>query len=119
MIHKKQSLRRLLRFRFLALATIAVCAAGCNINDNETGKNIEVEGWVINASDKIAVQGADIVVKGMQRGTSTDRDGHFKITVPDTAVLVVSNKGFDTMTRPLEGVPTQMISLKENSSEKQ
>lgn len=99
----------------LIVGIVSLLSISCD-RSNDAAKNLEVEGWVTDLADKKAIPGASIVVKGMERGTSTDADGHFKIFAPDTAELVVSYDGFDTETRPLKGIATQMIALKSSSN---
>ena len=94
----------------LIVGIVSLLSIGC-----KRSKNSEVEGWVTDLADKKAIPGASIVIKGMERGTSTDADGHFKIFAPDTAELVVSFPGFDTQITPLKGIATQMIALKASS----
>lgn len=42
------------------------------------------------------VQGISVTIKGTLTGTTTDADGTFKLTVPESATLVFSGVGFET-----------------------
>lgn len=56
-----------------------------------------VTGVVIDKEEKMPLPGANIVVKGSAKGTSTDMDGKFSLRVDaNTAVLEVSYIGFVT-----------------------
>ncbi len=55
-----------------------------------------ITGTVTSASDDLAVIGANIVVKGTNRGTVTDLDGNFSIDANPDDVLVISYLGFET-----------------------
>lgn len=60
-------------------------------------KEQAVRGRVRDASNNQALPGVSVVVKGTQRGTTTDADGNFRVEVPDqNAVLIFSFIGFET-----------------------
>ncbi len=54
----------------------------------------EVTGRVTDARDNSALSGVNVAVKGTRTGTTTDRDGRFRLSVPANATLVFSNVGF-------------------------
>lgn len=54
---------------------------------------IIVRGKVVTASGK-PLEAANIIVKGSQRGTSTDNDGNYAIEVNMGDILVISNVGY-------------------------
>jgi TonB-dependent SusC/RagA subfamily outer membrane receptor len=54
-----------------------------------------VTGTVIDSKTTEPVTGASISVKGTTIGTTTDKTGKFRLDVPNNAVLVISNIGFD------------------------
>lgn len=72
---------------FFFLAIIHLDAA------NETHPPITVAGRVINTEEE-ALIGATIMIKGSNRGTVTDIDGHFAIEVESHDILVVSYIGY-------------------------
>ena len=49
-----------------------------------------VTGKVTSSDDGSGIPGASVAVKGTSKGTSTDMDGNYKITVGNSAVLVFS-----------------------------
>lgn len=55
---------------------------------------IEIQGKVTNNGNQ-ALEGVSVVVKGTSRGTATDKNGNFKISVPENATLVFSIVGHD------------------------
>ncbi|WP_417887738.1 SusC/RagA family TonB-linked outer membrane protein [Zunongwangia sp.] len=56
----------------------------------------EVSGTVISADDTMPIPGVSIMVKGTTKGTTTDFDGNYTISVSPDAVLVFSYLGFKT-----------------------
>ncbi|HTE11721.1 MAG TPA: TonB-dependent receptor [Chitinophagaceae bacterium] len=75
-----------------------------------------VSGKIINSKDKLPVQGATILVKGTNSGTSTDVDGVFKLTVPnDNSILVVTAIGFERMEISTSGKTTIFPELNPSS----
>ncbi|GAB3641145.1 TonB-dependent receptor [Spirosoma arcticum] len=57
--------------------------------------DITISGRVTDAITSEALAGCTVVLKGTQRGTTTDADGSFRIVVPDRgAVLVIGFIGF-------------------------
>ena len=60
-----------------------------------TAQNVSVSGLVVD-SDNLPLPGASVIVKGdTKKGTSTDLDGHFSISVPSGTTLVFSFIGYD------------------------
>ncbi len=57
-------------------------------------QDIRVTGKVTNTAGEGLV-GVSVSVKGTRTGTITDANGNYTITVPDDAVLVFSNVGYD------------------------
>jgi TonB family protein len=108
---------------FSLIGAVAVLIAGCekikkNFSESTAGpgqemdsaKTIRVEG-VVTAADKMAIPGANIVVKGMSLGTTTDSDGKFVINAPAHSTLIISFQGFATQLRPLNGIAEHIIAL--------
>ncbi len=54
----------------------------------------QVTGKVTDAKDGTPLNGASVKLKGSSKGTLTDANGEFKISVPQNAVLVISNIGY-------------------------
>jgi TonB-linked SusC/RagA family outer membrane protein len=69
-----------------------------------SGQQTEVTGTVTSAEDGLPIPGANIVVEGTTRGTSTDADGRYSIVLsPDENSLIFSFVGFKTVTIAVEG----------------
>jgi len=49
----------------------------------------DVSGTVISADDNLPIPGVQVLVKGTSLGTTTDLDGKYSITVPETATTLV------------------------------
>lgn len=76
--------------------------------------DVTVTGRVLSPTGQPLI-GASVTVQGSSLGTSTDVDGNFSITVPDSAVLVVSSVGFETQEVPVNGRTTIEITLQEST----
>jgi len=74
-------------------------------------QDIRVSGKVTSSTGE-AIAGASILVKNTSIGTTTDAQGSFALTVPDSAVLVISSLGFETQQIPVNGQTTINVSLK-------
>ena len=72
-------------------------------------KDIRVSGKVTSETGE-AVSSASVVVKGTSNGTVTNGEGNFTITVPESAVLVISAIGYNTVEVAVEG--KQQLSVK-------
>ncbi len=57
-----------------------------------------INGTVTSSEDGSAMPGVSVSVKGTSKGTSTDVNGKYKITVPANASVVFSFLGFETQT---------------------
>ena len=67
------------------------------------GSDHKVQGTVVDTEGEPLI-GVNVTVKGTTKGTVTNADGAFSLTVSDdTAVLVFSYVGFETMEVPLKG----------------
>lgn len=73
----------------------------------------EINGTIISNDDQMPLPGVTVLVKGTEKGTITDFDGNFTLTVNDPgAVLVISYVGFTTVEVPINGVSTVNVALK-------
>lgn len=61
-----------------------------------SAQQIVVEGTVKSSEDNMPVPGVNVVVKGTTRGTSTDFDGKYTISVASGETLEFSYVGFKT-----------------------
>lgn len=81
----------------------------------QTGKTIKISGKVVDPSGE-AVIGANITVKNnTSMGTITDVDGHFELSVPAHAVLLVSYIGYKNQEIKVGGKTSFNIRLAEDS----
>lgn len=77
-----------------------------------------ITGVVTSAEDNSPLPGANIVIKGTNRGTATAPDGSFELTVPSgTTTLVISYIGFKKQEVDLDGRETFSINLAVNIEE--
>ncbi|MEY4274961.1 MAG: hypothetical protein RL638_1909 [Bacteroidota bacterium] len=82
---RKQLLSKVLFSMFFVLIGIQMLA-----------QDRTVTGRVTASDDGSGIPGASIAVKGTTKGTSTDADGNYKITVSGSAVLTFSSVGFNS-----------------------
>ncbi|MCE7041983.1 M56 family metallopeptidase [Dyadobacter sp. CY312] len=128
MIYKSRSskwLRSSYILTFGFIGAIALLIAGCerikkNFSESssevpgqemDSTKTIQVKGWIASAETKLAIPGANVVVEGLQLGTTTDSDGKFVINAPAYSNLLISFPGFKTQLRPLNGISDHGIAL--------
>lgn len=80
---------------------------------DKTNAAEQVSGTVNDSETGQTMPGVNIVVKGMQRGTSTDPQGNFELTVPSLQdTLVFTYIGYQTKEVPIAGRSTFDVSLK-------
>ena len=77
------------------------------------GQTIEITG-VVQDELRDPIIGANVSIKGTARGTITDFDGNFSLSVPSDGTLVVSYLGYNTIEIPVEGRKIFKIVLKED-----
>lgn len=78
-------------------------------------QNKVISGTVFD-SNKEAVIGASVVVKGTTNGTITDFDGKFRLSnVPNNATLQVSFVGYITQTASVAGKTNVVVTLQEDT----
>ena len=76
-------------------------------------QDITVHGTVLSRQDGEPLIGATVMSEATKKGTATDIDGNFQITVPEGSVLKVSYVGFNTV--DVEAEETMTVYLSENS----
>jgi len=116
---------------FLVLATVSLSAMAENlikttvVATHSAGSNtvadVTITGRVTDAATNEALAGCSVVLKGTQRGTTTDANGQYRIAIPDgnTAVLVFGFIGFDSQEVPVNagnGQPRTTINVALKSS---
>lgn len=68
-----------------------------------TAQDIQLEGQVIDADTEEELIGVNITVQGTERGTTSDLDGNFSISVAADDVLVFSYLGYQRKEVPVDG----------------
>ena len=69
-----------------------------------------VSGKVTSSEDGLGIPGASVAVKGTSKGTSTDADGNYKITVSNSAIFCLSPAGRSVHSSKLsESCPNQCL----------
>lgn len=72
----------------------------------------DVTGVVRDANDQTPIPGVSIVIKGTFRGTTTDVNGNFRITVEPNTTLVFSFVGYTTQELVVQPNTTIVVELK-------
>lgn len=80
---------------------------------NVFGQEITVSG-VVTDSNKEAVIGATVLLKGTSTGTVADIDGNYKISVPTDGILVFSSVGYTSQEVSVNGKQTINVTLVED-----
>ncbi|MGF7217634.1 iron complex outermembrane receptor protein [Spirosoma lacussanchae] len=79
---------------------------------------ITISGRVTDASTNESLAGCTVLVKGTQKGTTTDANGAFRIVVPnEDAVLVIGFIGFVSQEERVGNRTTINVALKPSASE--
>jgi len=100
-----------IRYSFILLFSfIAFYQASGNDNRAAGSFDVTVSGTITDSSGA-PLAGVSIKVRGAAMGTQTDASGHFSLTVPDNAVLVISYVGYETQEVSVSGRSTISISL--------
>jgi len=66
-------------------------------------QDITVRGTIVAAEDSMPLPGATVILKGTDRGTTSDVDGDYRIVAPANGVLVFSYVGMETREVPIDG----------------
>lgn len=75
----------------------------------------QISGRVVNKSDKGALPGVNILVKGTTTGTATDANGNYKISVPSGSILQFSMIGMTSQETPVGNQTTINIELADDA----
>lgn len=78
-----------------------------------SAQQIEVSGTVVDATTDESLPGVNIAVGGTNRGTSTDIDGNYSISVPSNGTLTFSFIGYATQTVEVDGRQEINIALEQ------
>ena len=96
-----------------ALATIKTF----NSQHEQPGADVTISGRVTDAMTNEALAGCSVVLKGTQRGTTTEANGDYRIAVPEgNAVLVFGFIGFVSQEIAVGNQSTINVSLKASAS---
>jgi hypothetical protein len=93
------------------LFTILICLSSFFIL---YGQEIEYRGIVVDSASFSALPYVSVQVKNSPAGTSTDRDGNFKIKASPRDTLIISYIGYNTMVLPLYDYEASVILLAEH-----
>ncbi|WP_138994659.1 TonB family protein [Larkinella sp. C7] len=109
MLQKSETNRwAMAKYGFVVLLTLSlfVFVAAC---EDQSKKDViskgpvTISGQIFGSNDK-PIPGANIELKGLQRGTSTDANGEYQFsTVPANGTLIVSFVGHETIEVPVNG----------------
>ena len=94
-------------------ATLSVILAAMTAIAAQAQADIAVHGTVVSRADDEPLIGATVMSEATHKGTATDIDGQFTITVPEGTNLTISYIGFQTKTVMAE--PEMMIYMDEDS----
>ena len=104
--------RKLLGKRFQRACMLLV---GLLISLNVSAQNLRsISGTVVDDTGEPAI-GASVTEKGTARGTVTDMNGKFELSIGEDAVLLISYIGYSTQEIPVGNQTNFKIVLKENT----
>src|SRR4051794_15624806 len=76
-----------------------------------------ITGRITDARNNAPIQGASVVARGTNRGTSTDADGNFSLTVDNnTSMLVITSVGYTTQETVINGNTVAISLIASNSA---
>ncbi|MCB4808185.1 TonB-dependent receptor [Tamlana sp. 62-3] len=79
--------------------------------------DITIKGAVVSATDNVPIPGVNVIVQNSSKGTTTDFDGNYEITVNKGDVLQFSYIGFVTKSITISNQTTLNVSLSEDLAE--
>ncbi len=104
--------------RGLAFAVLLTFLLSAGLTAPAMAQEQSITGVITSAEDNSPLPGANIVVKGTNRGTSTAPDGTFTLTVPSgRTTLVISYIGFKQQEVELDGRESLNIAMAVNIEE--
>ena len=93
-------------------------ASGSETITKKQSDNIKITGRILDAKTGDPIIGANIIIKGTTSGTTSDLDGNFAISVPDTSViLIISFVGYKKQEISVSGQREIVIHLEEEAEE--
>ncbi|QHV94207.1 SusC/RagA family TonB-linked outer membrane protein [Spirosoma endbachense] len=103
---------------FLAISALAVQGKSPDFRTGKAQAELTVSGRVVDAATNESLAGCTVVLKGSQRGTTTDAKGEYRIVVPSgDAVLVFGFIGFVSQEIQVGNRTTLNVSLAAAASE--
>ncbi len=109
---------RLLVYLLLATAPLLTIAKPIRGQATRPQADITISGRVTDAATNEALAGCTVVLKGTQRGTTTDANGTYSLVVPDAnAMLVFGFIGFNQQEIAVGNKTTINISLTPSASD--
>lgn len=99
-------------YKFLLLSATIVCLVCSKLRAQES----TISGTILSAFDKAPLPGASVLIKGTQRGTSSNPKGEFSISAQKGEILVVSFIGYRPQELTLANESKVIISLLEDAS---
>ncbi|NHE56550.1 SusC/RagA family TonB-linked outer membrane protein [Cyclobacterium plantarum] len=85
------------------------------LKSGQLEEDVSITGTVLDENG-LPMPGATISIQGTSRGTVTDLDGKFSITVPEEATLVISYIGYQSQTIKITNQTELTIRLNQDSS---
>lgn len=118
---KSNLLTEVFQQRFLQTLILLFCCVATMFGsvENETSKEYsfaEITGTITSAADDLPVIGANILVKGTNRGAVTDLDGTFTINAEPDDILVITYLGFATQEITVGNRSNISITLEEDAT---
>ena len=95
--------------RFCLLAFLLVSVVG--YAQDET-----LKGRITSKSDGAGLPGANVLIKGTDRGSTTNVNGEYTLSSPDNAILIVSYIGFKPVEVAVGAKSVIDVSLEEDAS---
>ena len=74
-------------------------------------QDIAITGTVISGEDQQPIIGANVIVLGTTRGTTTDFNGQFSVEAPSDGRLLFSFIGYQSVELPIRGQATFLVTL--------
>jgi TonB-linked SusC/RagA family outer membrane protein len=80
-----------------------------------SAQNLTITGQVVSADDSYPLPGVSVLVKGTAKGTSTDLDGNYSITVSKGQTLVFACIGFLNQEKLIENAGRMDVSMESDA----
>ncbi|MCM4161590.1 SusC/RagA family TonB-linked outer membrane protein [Antarcticibacterium flavum] len=97
---------------FFCALTVQAKAANNPLHAGDDYSQQEVRG-IVSDQAGIPLPGVTVAVKGKNRGTTTDIDGQYSITIEPNDILIFSFVGFQTFEEPVNGRREMNVRLEE------